>query len=219
MADSKLKEKNNVTYCQAFQKDECNNCEIKAKLNCKWERKLLWQFQRVFSPYLFVSTTGMILFSILSGISVYSIIYTSFLVVNFFVIRLKVLCSHCPYYEQKKFLEPLPKIWKYQSKPMNLFEKIVNFTGHFFFLLYPIVVQTYGIWYLLAKIGDLKNHQLIVSSVFLGVSILIAIYYAVGLATKLCTKCVNLDCPQNRVPKNFVKLYTSRYLSQTTDKN
>lgn len=219
MADTKLEEKDETTYCHAFQKDECPNCELESKLNCKWNRRLLWRFQSVFSPYLLVSTTGMILFNIWSGIRVYSIIYTSFLVIYFLVIRLKVLCSHCPYYEQKKFMEPLPKIWKYQSKPMKLFEKIVNFTGHFFFILYPTVIQSYGIWFLLVKISDLKNYQLIVSSIFLGMTLLTGIYYVVGLASRLCSKCVNLHCPQNRVPKNLVKLYTTRFLSQTTDKN
>ena len=208
-----------ATYCQAFQENNCTNCEAETKLNCKWERKLLWQFYNVFSPYLLISTTGMILFRYWSGIRVYSIIYTSFLVVYFLVIRLKVLCSHCPYYQQKKFMEPLQKIWKYQSKPMNLLEKTINLTGHFFFLLFPTTIQSYGIWFLLTKVSDLKNHQLIVSSVFLGVTILTGIYYVIGLASKLCTRCVNLHCPQNRVPKNLVKLYTTRFLSQTTDKN
>ena len=142
MVDSKFEEKDEASFCLVFQKDECSNCEVETKLNCKWERKLLWQFYCVFSPYLFVSSTGMILFRYWSGIRVYSIIYTSFLVVYFLVIRLKVLCSHCPYYQQKKFMEPLPKIWKYQSKPMNLLEKIINFTGHFFFLLFPATIQS-----------------------------------------------------------------------------
>ena len=184
--------KEETPFCQAFKKKECTNCEVETNLNCKWERKLLWQFQSMFSPYLFVSTTGVILFSIWSGIRVYSIVYTCFLVIYFLVIRLKVLCSHCPYYQQKKFMEPLPKIWKYQSKPMNLLEKIINFTGHFFFLLFPATIQSYGIWFLLTNVSDLKNYQLIVSSIFLGVSILTAVYYVVGLATKLCTKCLNL---------------------------
>lgn len=211
MVDSKFEEKDEASFCLVFQKDECSNCEVETKLNCKWERKLLWQFYCVFSPYLFVSSTGMILFRYWSGIRVYSIIYTSFLVVYFLVIRLKVLCSHCPYYQQKKFMEPLPKIWKYQSKPMNLLEKIINFTGHFFFLLFPATIQSYGIWFLLTKVSDLKNYQLIVSSILLGVTILTGIYYVVGLASKLCTRCVNLHCPQNRVPKNLVKLYSTSF--------
>jgi len=218
MENERAIKKEETPFCQAFKKNECTNCEVESKLNCKWERRLLWQFQSVFSPYLFVSTTGMILFNIWSGIRVHSIIYTSFLVVYFLIIRLKVLCSHCPYYEQKKFMEPLPKIWKYQAKPMNLLEKIVNFTGHFFFLLFPTTIQSYGIWFLLTKVSDLKNHQLIVSSILLGVTILTGIYYVVGLASKLCTRCVNLHCPQNRVPKSLVKLYNTRFLSQTTDK-
>ena len=102
---------------------------------------------------------------------------------------------------------------------MNILEKTINLSGHFFFLLFPTTIQLYGLWFLLTKVSDLKNHQLIVSTVFLGVTILAGIYYVVGLASKLCTRCVNLHCPQNRVPKNLVKLYTTRFLSQTTDKN
>jgi hypothetical protein len=207
------------TICTAFEKNECPNCELETKLNCKWERRLLWQFQSVFSPYLFVSTIGMVLFSYWSSIRVYSIVYSCFLVVYFFFIRLKVLCSYCPYYEQKKFLEPLPKIWKYQSKPMNLFEKIVNFTGHFFLILFPATIQSYGLWYLIHKTGSPKSIQIITLSVFLGMTILTAFYYVIGLATKLCNKCVNIQCPQNRVPKNLVKLYTSKISVQNSDKN
>ena len=218
MSKEKRTETNDLSFCQVFKKNECSGCELESKINCKWERRLLWQFQSVFSPYLLISTIGLILFSYWSGIRVYSIVYSCFLVVYFFFIRLKVLCSHCPYYDQKKFLEPLPKIWTYQSKPMNLFEKIVNFTGHFFFILFPTTIQSYGLWFLINKIGIPKNTQIITISIFLVVTILTAFYYVVGLAVKLCTKCVNIQCPQNRVSKELVKLYISKFSAKSADK-
>ncbi len=173
--------------------DSCNNCNIQAKVNCKFNPAQLLKFYVISLPSF-----------ILAGIFLYSYQITAFkmwlLIIGLFflVVEIRVLCSHCPHYEKSSFFlncwanYGAPKLWKYRPGPMNMLEKFILILGF-------IIVWGYPIIYIIL----LKNWLILVFYL-----ILTAMFFIV-LHTKNCVQFINLSCPLNSVDpetkKKFLK--------------
>lgn len=176
-------------------------------VNCNWNRKLLANYLAIMFPYMITSLISMVLIRLWTGRVIFSIIYGSFLVVFFIFIRTKVLCSHCPYYKDKKFLDPLPKIWKYNKRPINQVGISITSIGMLFFLTFPVISLSIGARSILEKSASIKIWQLAIYFIFIFLAILFAIFYIIKLTNNFCTKCINIVCPMNRVPKEVITKY------------
>lgn len=204
----------NNNICTWKEESSCTNCNINNELACRWDKRILNGFYGIMFPSLLTTVIGMILVGYLLNTwwPLISFVVYAFLMFGFFEIRF--LCSHCPYYaEEGKVLHCLGnhgayKFWKYQSGPMNGFERfMMYFLVATIFFLFPLSAMGYGIFYisinfsfyglisLLGMIGiTLANFISSVSAVHL-------------LKTFFCKSCINFSCPLNTVDKPIIDEY------------
>lgn len=181
------------------QADERNNQSSSEKLNCKWNRKLLLSYLSFLSPYMLISTIGLVLIRIWTGKRSFIITQSIFLLLFFVLFRPLVQCSHCPYYKEKKFLDPLPKIWKFKLRPMNSFEKASYLVGLGFFIIFPLIAQFIGLSFMISNMDTTVNWKIILFSTIIFITIILDLFFTINLYTKLCTRCIHFSCPLNRV--------------------
>jgi hypothetical protein len=127
------------------------------------------------------------------------------------VIEIRLTCSHCPFYAEKTLrLHCLanilaPKLWKFHPEPMNIYEKIGSISGFTFLGLYPLLIEIYGILYMMRN-----NYEMTILYLFIGVIIAtiisILIFFTLFLIL-YCPHCLNFSCPFNKVSKNLVDEY------------
>ena len=147
---------------------------------------------------------------IVSGYGWYILGWIGFAMFFFNVWEIKILCTHCPYYaENEKTLKCNAnygslKLWKYNPKPMNLFEKVQLIIGFIILIFFPIVFMLVG-------------QQLL----FAGISTFGGIIFFLFLSSTDCKHCVNFSCPLNRVPENLVREYMDKnpLMAKAWDKN
>jgi len=184
-----------------------NNHDVCNLVNCKWNRKLLTSYLAIMFPYMITSLISLTLIRLWTGKLAFTLTYGIFLIIFFVFIRTKILCSHCPYYKEKRFLDPLPKIWKFNPKPMNKMGVIITSIGMVFFLIFPAVSLAYVLWYIIEKLESTITWQIVIYSIFLVLTILFALFYVLKLTSNFCLKCINFSCPMNRVPKDVISKY------------
>lgn len=193
---------------------ECDVCTINTDLDCKWERKHLTRFYVSGLPFFIPAAIGMVLTVIWTGVWFGIIIYGAFWVLFFGFFEILVLCRHCPYYsEEGRILHclanhGLPKIWKYNPRPMNQWERAGLLIGFALFFGIPIFIIFWGT----LTLYEVSTEFLFV--VILGVVSFLtfggALVFGKNLVTKICPRCVNFSCPLNRVPKRVVDSYLKR---------
>ena len=100
------------------------------------------------------------------------------------------------------------KLWKYHPEPLKLWEKLGFLGGALFFVLYPIIVEIYG---LLEITNSTFQGEI---TILLGLLIILStfggFYFFWVLTKNICPSCVNFSCPLNRVPKEIVDKYLMR---------
>ncbi len=163
--------------------DICNNCDIQAKVNCKFNFTQLLKFYGISLPSF-----------ILAGLFLYNYQVTAlktwYLIIGLFflVVEIRVLCSHCPHYEKSSYFLSCwanygaPKLWRYRPGPMNILEKLILIVGF-------IIVWGYPLAFIILH----KNWTILVFYI-----ILTTIFFIV-LRRKNYVQCINLSCPLNSV--------------------
>ncbi len=191
----------------------CYECEIKEKLDCRWEKNLLMRFYKGGSIAMISGGIGIVLVGLFfSWLPL--IIYAGFWVFFFGFFEIRVLCSHCPYYaEEGRILHCLAnhgtiKLWKYHPEPMKYWEKIGFLGGAIFFVVFPVIAEIFGMITFqnefIPGAIDILLFVLIILSTFGGV------YFFIVLTSQICPYCVNFSCPLNKVPKEVVDSYLEK---------
>lgn len=191
--------------------EERINLNFSEKLNCNWNRKLLLSYLSYLSPYMLISTIGLVLLKIWTGKNSFIITYSIFLPIFFVLFRPLIQCSHCPYYKEKRFIDPLPKIWKFNFRPMNNFERISYLVGLGFFLVLPLTAQFIGLGFLINNLVIFNNWKIIVYSLIILTTFILNLFFIFNLYTKLCTCCIHFSCPLNRVSKEVKNEFENLY--------
>lgn len=181
---------------------QIKNCDSE-HLNCNWNRKMLVRYLAYFSPYMILSSISLILLRIWTGRSSFIIAYSVFLPIFFILIRPLLQCSHCLYYREKKFIEPIPKIWRFNFRSMNNFEKIIYLIGLSFFQIFPLSAQTVGLIFLSNNFDTATKWKLIVFAIIVFLTFALNLSFIINLSTKLCTRCIHFSCPMNKVPEDI----------------
>jgi hypothetical protein len=191
----------------------CYDCEIKDKLDCRWDKNLLMRFYKGGSIAMISGTVGLVIVGLfVSWIPL--IIYAGFWIFFFGFFEIRVLCSHCPYYsEDGNILHCLAnhgtiKLWKYNPRPMNLWEKLGFLGGALFFVVFPVIGEIYGVITILNR--SVQEGLTISLGILIILSIFGGIYFFRVLVTRICPHCVNFSCPLNQVPKEIVDSYLMR---------
>ena len=193
MTEQKSMNPHNI--CMWKDSSECEGCELKGKLKCRFQKKDLLIFILSFLIFFVPAVIGVIR----AGYGWFLIGWFVFFLIFFEFWEIRIICSHCPFYaEEGRILHCIAnygifKVWKYHPEPISLSEKIQIFIGFIIFGGYPIVFLILGAQYLF----------LIIYSIGLA-------FFFIRLQLKTCPKCVNFSCPLNRVPKNIVDAYLKR---------
>jgi hypothetical protein len=162
---------------------------------CRFSPADLAGFLLGFLPFGISAIAGMVR----GGFGWYLLGWVAFAIIFFFIWEARVLCSHCPYWaEDTRVLHchanyGVFKIWQYDPTPMSTWEKAQFIFGAAFLISYPLVFLVLGGQYLLLVLA--------LSS---------AIGFAYNLRRNACSRCVNLSCPMNTVPKPIADAYLRR---------
>jgi small-conductance mechanosensitive channel len=206
-------DRNPYHLCTLDPNSDCETCGNNKVLDCKLDRRQTVVTTLVIYSFIVVSVVGLYLVGSVTQAWWVLIVFVVFVPLFFVVIEPRITCSHCPYYAEQRlrFNCPgnmlTPKLWKYHPEPMNKYEQLGTLIGFIFFGAFPIFVELYGIWVLLAEdlnIMDAPLLELLV--IMVATIILISMLYAVFLFV-FCKKCVNFSCQFNQVPKSVADRY------------
>lgn len=173
----------------------CQDCEVRAKLMCRWDKKDFLQFFLIVLPFAASAIAG----AIHAGTGWYLFLWLAYSLFFFFVWEARVLCRHCPFWaEPGKLLRchanyGVIKLWRYDPGPMRQSEKTQFIAGALIWMAFPFPLLLLGGAYLfaLAAAGA-------------------AIAGAVVLRKSVCRRCVNFSCPMNAVPAPLAAAYLGR---------
>ncbi|MCK4724064.1 MAG: hypothetical protein KAT75_12205, partial [Dehalococcoidia bacterium] len=186
-------------------------------LNCRWDSGCLKFFLLNQIPSLVLAFFGIVMAAILTGawwaLIVYAIACIALWVLG---IETRILCSHCPYYaEDSKILHCYalhgsPKVWRYRPGPMNRAEKATIVLFFLFLVLFPVLIEAYGIWSLAVNYAEFGLIALLGMIALTLATIMAGLQFLYILIHDFCSKCVNFSCPLNRVPKSMVDVYLDK---------
>lgn len=196
MDDLKINSLNPYNICSCNSEEvDCQDCNQKIDLNCRFSFKKLFQFYLFFLPFAIPSIIGVRQ----SGYSDYLWGWIIMAILFFGFWEIYILCSHCPYYALKGLIIKCianygcPKFLRYKPGPISKSKKIQLVVGFIIMSAYPFIFMILGHQYL-----------------FFVISLSGLLIFFGGLFKFKCTKCVNFSCVFNRVPKNQVDAYLKR---------
>jgi hypothetical protein len=204
----------NVTPCTWEDKSICEDCELSDDLNCRYSDYLVSCFRNRHIPFR-------ILGFIVTGAASWAanslwpiLIFAIVTILNFAVIETWYLCRHCPFYSKDGktlhciTLKGLPRLWKYDPRPITKPERYAMMAVGGFIDLFPIAAGAFGVWVLFSGGADIPQ---IIIMVALTVAMLAgSAYLGKFLGDVYCAKCVNLSCAMNKVPKAVADEYLRR---------
>ena len=212
-----MSDKKSYEICTWNDESNCADCNLHEKLGCRLDKKKFNFFIYNQIPSLVLSSFGLILLALMTGIwwpyIAFAVICTALWGLG---IETRVLCSHCPYWaEDSKTLHcwalpGSPKIWKYRPEPMNKTEKAIL---SFFFTLIsviPLAGEAYGIWIMAVNYNEYGLFALLGMIGVTVATVMAGFQFSLVLLTDFCSRCVNFSCPGNSVPKNIVDKYLER---------
>ena len=183
------------TTAAACSRQTCEGCGVQGKLLCVYTAKDVMDFVAMAIGYLFPFVAGMIIGKFWIGLAV----WFGLLLFSVYV-EVLLFCRHCPHYAEKGFLLnchanwAVPKIHKFDPRPMNTAERIIWLITVSVRLLYYIPFFVIGQqWLFLA----LTTSGLIAGSW--------------TLQRTQCARCSHLSCPINRVPKDVRREFFENY--------
>ncbi|MHA1307905.1 MAG: hypothetical protein ACTSO7_12625 [Candidatus Heimdallarchaeota archaeon] len=204
-----------LVNCIANEDSNCADCDINELLFCRFDKKYVRGFMLGNTFYRILAITILIITGFIFGHWWMVGTYTGLVILTFFVIEPRLLCSHCPYYEKDgKFLKcwalrGMPKFWKYRPGPMKKWEKILMLIFVSFIDLFPFVGVIWGI-VVFARDPNTTLYLgialIIVSSLFT----ILAFVFGEFLIRKNCKKCANFSCGMNKVEPQTVAKFLDK---------
>jgi hypothetical protein len=211
-----IMQKNPYNICTLDSNSSCKECKILGKLDCKLDKNQQKTSMKTVFSFILIAILGLIVTGILTGLWLLFILYIIFILLFFFIIEVKINCSHCPYYaENKKFLNCLgnnffPKIWKFNPKPISHIEQIESILGFAILGIFPILSEMYGIWFIFSTDPNLNLFMILGPIILLIITIISYFVFISLFLFKFCSKCINFSCRFNKVPQELVNEYLKR---------
>jgi hypothetical protein len=171
---------------------DCARCGVNGNLNCRFRWSDWLFFWLPIFIFFLASGYGMSQAGYVTAI----LIYMAMFVFIFFVGAPAFLCRHCPYYGEPGFFIQCGahygsiKLFKYSPTPLNKLEKMCVHGTFLPLFGYPLVFLALGgQWFCLAiaTLGLAK--------------------WSLDMVKITCARCVNLECPLNRVPQQTARFY------------
>ncbi len=95
--------------CTWDENADCDACDLRGKLHCRWDAAVLARFLVPASAFSVAAAFGVGLASYVTGAWGMLAAYLAFFVLFFLVIEIRLLCSHCPYYSRDGFFFTVPR--------------------------------------------------------------------------------------------------------------
>lgn len=163
--------------------ETCDGCPVRDKLHCHFRARDLLHFLAVVFPAFLAGGVG------ISRLSGWLLLPWLVIVLGYFgLVEIRVMCSHCPHYAEAGMTLKCwanygsPKLWKYRPGPMSRWEKAVFWAGLAMVLGYPLVclvVGTEWLWLVVFAVSTVGA--------------------CLTMERCMCSQCMNLACPLNRV--------------------
>lgn len=173
----------------------CQGCPLQERLECHFRGWHLARFLLLALPAFLLGGIGIARWQgwLLAPWIAVALAY-------FGLIEIRALCSHCPHYAEPgpRSLRcwanyGSPKLWRYRPGPLDAGERIVFFAGLALIAGYPLAVLVASRqWFLLASFA-------------LAVTLMGAL-----MSRWMCSRCMNLACPFNRVDPQTRLAFLSR---------
>ncbi|MFW9767327.1 MAG: hypothetical protein ACFFF9_07000 [Candidatus Thorarchaeota archaeon] len=211
-----MSEERDYMICTSKDGSVCIGCEVDGALNCRYDAELVTCFRRTHFPFRAVQflVTGAAAY--FTGLWWTFILFVIVIALNFTVIESRYLCRHCPFYEKEGgtleciTLKGIPRIWKFDPKPMTRLGKAGMMAVGGFIDVFPLLISAYAVWHLFSAGADL-----LVIGLMAGLTILALItagYLEKFLRENFCERCVNLSCMMNKVPYELKEKYLQKNL-------
>ncbi|NHJ05550.1 MAG: hypothetical protein EAX90_12050 [Candidatus Heimdallarchaeota archaeon] len=201
--------------CIALDETKCDNCDLEDVLICKFDLKIARLFVAGNTIYRIFAITILIFSGFIIGHWWMVGAYTGILILTFFIIEPRLLCSHCPYYEKEgKFLKcwalrGMPKLWKYRPEPISRWEKFLMFILGGFIDLFPFVGAIWGI-VVFALDPSTYLHFGVTLIIITGLFTILVIVFGEILMSKNCKRCPNFSCGMNKVPNETIVKFLNK---------
>lgn len=150
--------------CIANENSNCSECDLKDDLICRVDQNFANKFFFGNTVYRVVALAILFFAGILANQPWLMPVYLGVLILTFFILEPRLLCSHCPFYEKEGkvlkcwALRGMPKLWSYNPGPITKVERIIMLSLGAFIDLFPLI----GIvWGLLEFFSNPYDHLLI----------------------------------------------------------
>ena len=208
----KLEEKKT---CIASGNLDCKRCNIRDKLICEIDLKKARKFIIGNTVYRLTALTIFVIIGLISNQWWLFYSYGIITALTFIIIEPRLLCSHCPHYARSgKFLKcwalrGIPKLWRYNPKPINKIEKTIMLILGSFIDLFPFVGVIYG--FILFFLNPLEQLLFGISLILTTILFTFMVYYfSKKLLGDACKRCPNFSCAMNKVPKDVINKFLDK---------
>ncbi|HUS78914.1 MAG TPA: hypothetical protein VM050_09675 [Patescibacteria group bacterium] len=203
-------------FCLCTWRDEaeCEGCELRGKLNCRWRREDLRGFLLIVIPFAATAVPGMYIAGRVTGSWLLQALYIAFIVVFFTLLESRILCRHCPFYSRTGFTlrcyanHGLPKLWGYQPSPAGRWERAIVVVSFAVFGGLPLLTELTGLQAVYA--GGLGGTAEIAFAGLVAATFLAVVSGFTLLSLFYCPRCVNFSCPFNRVEEGLREKYLDK---------
>ncbi|MFX0184273.1 MAG: hypothetical protein ACFE95_14415 [Candidatus Hodarchaeota archaeon] len=201
--------------CIANEDSNCSECDLKAHLICRVDKNFANKFSFGNTVYRVVAFAILFFAGILTNQPWLMPVYLGGLILTFFILESRLLCSHCPFYEKEGkvlkcwALRRMPKLWSYNPGPITKVERITMLSLGAFIDLFPLV----GIvWGLLAFFKNPDGRFLIgfLLIILTIIFIFVMVYFTRVLLGHACKKCPNFSCAMNKTPSNIIEAFLDK---------
>jgi hypothetical protein len=212
-----MDDKAHYESCTWDEESHCADCELKETLGCRLDKKEFRFFMINQIPSLFLALFGLVLVGLAAG-AWWPLIVTVAICVILWGLGLetRVLCSHCPYWTEASrtlhcwALTGSYKFWRYRPEPIGKGEKGILMSVFSFLLVFPICVEAYGIWFMSVSYQQFGLYALLGMIAVTVATILAVMQFSAVLRHDFCSRCVNLSCAMNTVPKAIADKYLEK---------
>jgi len=200
---------NQEKNCIANEDSNCSECDLKEYLVCRFEKSFSNKFLFGNTAYRVVALVILYLAGVLVNQFWLMPLYLGGIILVFFILEPRLLCSHCPFYEKKGkvlkcwALRGMPKLWNYHPGPISRIEKIVMLSLGTFIDLFPIVGIVWGILAFVINPHDNFLIGILLISLTI-IFITLMVYFSKVLLGYACLRCPNFSCAMNKVPSNII---------------
>ena len=203
--------------CTWNEESGCVACGLQGKLNCRLNPRDFTFFMLNQVPSLVMALFGLILIGLLAETWWPLIVYAAGCIALWGLgIETRILCSHCPYWAEDgktlrcSALTGSPKWWRYRPEPMNKLEKTILLLFFSFVVLFPVLIEAYGIWVMAIDYAGFGLYALLGMIGVTIATLMAGLQFLYILRYYFCSKCVNFSCPLNRVAKPMVDEYLAK---------